>query len=270
MESGLAGGIGLVVILITLVTVGGTFWVLFRVLGSLGKGEKERQRLLQTGIPAQARVLQIQMGGMTVTTGVHRQLQLVIAAEIHRQGMPPYQTQFTSMVSELQIPMLQPGAWIQVRIDPMNAQNIALEALGAQGPGMGAPQQGYGQQGYGQQGYGQQGYGAPQAYGAMGGGLQPVPAMGGFKLPLGAKIGIGIGVVGAVVGIGSAVVATAWTSGVGGPSDTCKHVAECCRKMAGGSPAASNCDNYLKQSGPIAEKLCDETLKAYKSSNICQ
>src|SRR6185437_2473912 len=91
--------------------------------------------------------------------------------------------------------------------------------------------------------------------------------MGGFKLGMGAKIGIGIGVLGAVVGLGAAVMAMGWVHGVGGPSAVCKHAAACCRKMGG---SASSCDNLTKQSGPVADTVCEESLKGFRKSGHCK
>ena len=298
----------LIGVIITIVVVGGAMFTVFRVIGGLTRGQAERERLLRTGLPARARVLGVQMGGMTVTVGGLRSLQLQIAAEIHVQGRPPYPAQITSLVSELQIPQVQPGLWMAVRIDPMNPQSMAIEAtgVGAPGtPGPGAPVAGApmgaspgfaAAPGYGGMGAGP---GIPAAPGggfggAPGGGFGGAPGAGfggapgagfggapggfapmgtpvtGFKFPLGAKIGLGVGLAGAVIGIGAAVMATGWSAGIGGPSDECKRAAACCRKMAGSSPAASNCDNYLKTTGPIADKVCSETLKGYEQSNLCK
>jgi hypothetical protein len=49
------------------------------------------------------------------------------------------------------------------------------------------------------------------------------------------------------------------------PDRRAARAAECCREF-GNSPA---CDNYLKQTGPIADKVCEESLKGFQRSNIC-
>ncbi|MBI4700912.1 MAG: hypothetical protein HY744_07075 [Deltaproteobacteria bacterium] len=298
-------------LVITVVVVVGAFFTIFRVFGRLAGGEAARRRLLQIGRPAHARVLQVQMGSMTVTTGVNRQLELHLQLEVHFPGAAPYVAQLTSLVSELQIPQVQPGSWLGVRVDPANPHAMAIEATGlpppafpgaAATPGQAAPPGGFGAgpspypAGYGAAAppagqwpgapgggfgaaagaFGAPGYGAAQpAVGFGGVPMAPWPAaagapVGGFRLPLGAKIGLAIGLVGAVVGIGAAVMAVGWTSGIGGPSEVCEKVAACCRKLAGRSPAASNCDNYLKQSGPIANEVCEQTLEAYRKSGSCK
>jgi hypothetical protein len=113
------------------------------------------------------------------------------------------------------------------------------------------------------------GYGPGPGYGAAMAAPMGTPVRG-FRMPLGAKIGLAIGGLGALIGIGAAVMAVSWTSGVGGPSDVCEKAAKCCRKMAGKSASADNCDNYTKQSGPIADKVCEESLKSWKESKLCK
>ncbi len=169
-------------ILFAIVMTVGAFFVVYRVISSLSRGEKERQRLLQSGVQAQARILNVQMGSMTVTTGVNRQLQLQLAVEVHRPGAAPYQAQFATMVSELQIPQVQPGAWMGVRVDPANPQNMAIEALGIPPPGTpGAPPYGAppGMPGANP-------YAAPVGIGAPAAGMGMAP-MGGFRLGTGAR-----------------------------------------------------------------------------------
>jgi len=296
---------------VTIVVVAFSLFFVFRVVGGLARGTAERDRLLRVGYPARARILGVQMGGMTVTVGVDRQLQIIINAEIHAEGRAPFPAQITALVSELQIPQVQPGAWAAVRVDPMNPANIALEATGVGPPGTPGPGFGGGfaqaPGGFGAAapgGFGAAtpgGFGAPAQAGYGGGfsgaGYGPSPAQGpygqaayggqpgfapaaahmpvgtpvrGFRMPLGAKIGLGIGLVGALIGIVVAIVAVSWTSGIGGPSEVCEKAAKCCRKMAGANGASASCDNLTKQSGPIADKVCEETLKSFRESKSCK
>jgi hypothetical protein len=145
---GLFGLVGVFGAFITIVVVGSilavlgaTLFFVSRLLRSMAKVEKERQLLLQTGVQARARVVELQMGTMTMTSGVNRRLELALTVEVHRSGMAPYSAQFKSMVSELHIPQVQPGAWLGVRVDPANPGRMAIEAMGVGPPGTeGAPQ----------------------------------------------------------------------------------------------------------------------------------
>ncbi len=84
----------------------------------LGGEQKEIQRILQVGLPAHARVLQLQHTGSSVSFGADRHLRVVLLLEIHPQGRPPYMAHAQQLISELYIPSIQPGAWIHVRVDP--------------------------------------------------------------------------------------------------------------------------------------------------------
>jgi hypothetical protein len=113
-------------LLVTVLAVGGSLWFVIRLMGGMNKDAKERERLLREGIQASARLMAVQMGGMTVTVGAHRHLQLQLQLEVTLQGRPPYPAHLTTMVSELQIPQLQPGAMLTVRIDRNDPMKIAL------------------------------------------------------------------------------------------------------------------------------------------------
>jgi hypothetical protein len=99
----------------------------------------------------------------------------------------------------------------------------------------------------------------------MGAGVAP---MGGFRMPMGAKIGLVVGGLGALVGIAAAANAVFRTSGLGTPSAVCTKAAQCCRKVSGA--ASSACDNYTRTTGSIADTVCEEALKGYRHSGHCK
>ena len=76
-------------LVVTVLVVGGTLLLVFRIFGGLSRAAAEEQRLLQTGMPARARILDVQMGGMSVSTGAHRRLQVVITLEVHPSAGAP-------------------------------------------------------------------------------------------------------------------------------------------------------------------------------------
>src|SRR5687768_4910265 len=130
--------VAVVGLVITLVLVGGVFFIFYKVFGGLKRANQERERLLREGVQASARVLSVQMGGMTMTVGVHRHLQLQIGLEVQPAGQAPYQTTLTTMISELQIAQIQPGVLLTVRYDPRDPNKLALEGVGAPQPLPGA------------------------------------------------------------------------------------------------------------------------------------
>jgi hypothetical protein len=125
------------------------------IMGSLMKGQKQVDELLRTGMPARGRILQLGTTGGSVAVMGHRHLKLILTVEVHPQMGAPYQASFEQLISELQLPSVQPGAEIDLRIDPRNPARMAMAGVGS-GP-MGQPQQAWGQQ--------QPGYRAPPVMG---------------------------------------------------------------------------------------------------------
>jgi hypothetical protein len=229
---GLFGPLVIGSVVVSAVVVLVVLFVVFKVVGGLAKGSRETQQLLATGTPASARILQIQHTGTTVSYGGARQLQVMIWAEVNPPGGAPYQAQFTSFVSELQIPQIQPGSEVRVRFDSANPSRVALEGVGA------SPVTG-----------------------------QPIPARTG--MPAGAKIGLAIGCLGAAVGLGVAgyvVAVNVMGVGLDRPSNTtCGRAAACCEaitRATGNTASAANCKNVKKVGVPDA--VCREMLDTFR------
>lgn len=109
------------------------------VKGGNIKQRIDNRRLRKVGVPASGHILSVRMGAMRVRIGIHRYLQLVLEVEVHFAGRPPYEAQVKVLVSELQIPQIQPGATVQVRVDPANPAKLMVEAVGGaplHGPSM--------------------------------------------------------------------------------------------------------------------------------------
>ena len=117
----------LVILVFTFAVVGVTFYFVFsRVIGPLMKGQQDRQRILMTGIPAQAQVMNLMQTGMLVNN--NPQCQVVLG--VHPQGGQPYQTTVTMILPMVAIPPVQPGAWVPVKIEPTNPMKVAIDGLG--------------------------------------------------------------------------------------------------------------------------------------------
>jgi hypothetical protein len=77
-----------------------------------------RERLERDGITALATIRQIDMGGMTVTTGVSRELEVILGLDVAPENAAPFSTTMTTMISELHIPQYQPGKRLKIKYDP--------------------------------------------------------------------------------------------------------------------------------------------------------
>ncbi len=252
--------IGIFVIGTILVTTVPFIFVLRRVFGGMKRHAAETQRLLQVGTPAPAQIMSTGMGGMTVTTGVHRHLQLVIQLQVHPPGRPPYVAQLKTLVSELQVPQLQPGAMVQVRIDPANPAKMALEGVGtppAAHPAAAHPAAAPRMQ-----------YGAGPAATP---GFTPVQPM---QMPAGAKVGLIIGIVGAVVGV-LVTIAVVMVNVVGvgldsepDTSTVCGKAIACCEKASHGAAGSESCKNLGKMGVP--DSACQSSLDGFRRAAEAQ
>jgi hypothetical protein len=102
--------------------------VLPKFFGMMGQatamvdGLASKERLAQTGIPASGRLLQVQQTGRLVN--YNPEIQALV--EVQHPQFGTYQTQTTAVIPQIAIPRAQPGAPVQVRIDPTNRNEIAL------------------------------------------------------------------------------------------------------------------------------------------------
>lgn len=99
--------------------VGGILWVTLR---PLLQNSQKRAAILQNGIPATALIVQLSETGMLV----NNQPQVKIVLQVNPPNGAPYQTDLVMIVSYLQIPRIQPGLVVPVKIDPANPANVAL------------------------------------------------------------------------------------------------------------------------------------------------
>jgi hypothetical protein len=89
---------------------------------ALVEGFAAKERLLQTGIPAQGRLLSVMQTGRMVN--MSPEIQALV--EVHHPQLGVYQAQTTALVPQIAIPRAQPGSPVQVRISQTNQNEIAL------------------------------------------------------------------------------------------------------------------------------------------------
>lgn len=121
-------------LIVTLATLGFTSFIMWktflpmiananRLIGGLADQSAERNRILAQGAPGSARVISLEGTG----TLVNNAPQVVIGLEVHPSGGgAPFLARCVSLVSQLQIPQVQPGCMVPVRFDPSNVSRIAL------------------------------------------------------------------------------------------------------------------------------------------------
>ncbi len=256
---------GLTIILGTLVPIALSLVLVFGLLGKFKREQEQTQRLLAMGTPAQGRVLQIAATGQSVTVMGARNLRVMIALEVQLPGHPPYQAQIAPLVSELLIPSIQPGALVNLRVDPQNPLNIAIAGPAQMGMPMAAPG------GYPPNPYAPQPGPYGQAY-APQPGFAPMP-MQGLSPQLGGQTFQRSGRFVLIMMLVTTVPVLAILSYVfidfsayfgGGDSPKggwCKAATECCKTVFGSDTAS--CDNY-KDGMPV--EGCKMAYRGYKDS----
>ncbi len=110
-------------LVITLVATIGPFILIFWLLKKQQEKKEADQKLLQTGERAQATVLALEETGMLI----NNQPLVDVKLQVVRHGQPPYEHSHQMVLSMLNLPQVQPGSSIAVRVDPANPRRIALD-----------------------------------------------------------------------------------------------------------------------------------------------
>ncbi|MBM7841582.1 hypothetical protein [Herpetosiphon giganteus] len=96
------------------------FAILRRVYGP-------NKKLLQQGLPGQARIINVYETGLRINRNPQIGLVLEISGPLGQ-----YQTETKAVIPMISIPQFQPGAVLPIKIDPSNRNNIALDIYGPQ------------------------------------------------------------------------------------------------------------------------------------------
>ena len=101
-----------------LVTVGVTILVIRMVRKTVGPD----RGILQNGISAQAKILGVQQTGVMV----NYQPQISFTLEVHPPGGSPYRAQTKAVIPMVNIPQLQPGTEVPVKIHPTDPAKVVM------------------------------------------------------------------------------------------------------------------------------------------------
>lgn len=103
---------------------------------SVFKNIANRDKLLKTGARGVAKVLEMRDTGVTINNSP----QVGLTLEVTPQDGPPFTTETRVIVNRLQVHMYQPGMQLNVRFDPNDRTQVAVESIA--GGGMGGMQVG--------------------------------------------------------------------------------------------------------------------------------
>ena len=103
-------------------TIGVTFFAIRMIRKATGPDKS----ILKNGIDAKARIVSVQQTSVMV----NYQPQIAFTLEIHPPGGTPYQAQTKAVIPMVNIPQLQPGVEVPVKIHPTDPTKIALNIYG--------------------------------------------------------------------------------------------------------------------------------------------
>lgn len=115
------GSMGTTITIIVVASILIGFIPVFAIMRNAGKNRK----LLQTGVPAPATILQIWDTGVTINDNP----QVGFLLQVQPPQEAPFQAEARFTVSRLQIPMFQPGAMVQVHYDPADRRKVMVSAV---------------------------------------------------------------------------------------------------------------------------------------------
>jgi hypothetical protein len=97
-------------------------WVYFAFFRGLGGSKK----ILETGLPAQATILEVRDTGVTVNNDP--QIKLIL--QVNPQTGMPYQVEVKLLISRLETYKFQPGMVLPVKYDPNDTSKVAIDFSG--------------------------------------------------------------------------------------------------------------------------------------------
>lgn len=118
---------GLSLIITGVVLAGAAWFTLPQFMGQLGAATATvnalhaKEQLAMTGVPMTARLLSMQQTGALINFNPQVQAMLEVYGP---QG--PYQVQTMAVVPQMSIPQFQPGAMVNVRVNPQNPHDVAV------------------------------------------------------------------------------------------------------------------------------------------------
>jgi len=113
----------LILLVCLLVMLGGGFLG----LGGVRWMGRERERILEAGLPARALIRSTQLGGMKLTYGgVDERWLVVLGLEVQPADGPSFEARVEHIVPLLEVPRFQVGGVVQVEYDPQDKTKVAI------------------------------------------------------------------------------------------------------------------------------------------------
>ena len=117
------GNMTIIIIAITVIITVVVLFFVFRIMRNVSNMTRGNTQLLMTGESAQATVVSLNDAGMLVNNNP----MVNIILNIEPINRPAYQAAVRTLVPMIKLAQVQPGMKVNVRVDPTNPANVALE-----------------------------------------------------------------------------------------------------------------------------------------------
>jgi len=112
----------LFVVCISVLSLGFTFGLIFFIFRMVNKRNQQILNLRATGLDGTAEILSLQDTGMLVNNNPRVQIKMLVTP----QNGEAYEVDTAMIVSMLQIPQVQPGSVVAVKIDSNDPQKVVF------------------------------------------------------------------------------------------------------------------------------------------------
>lgn len=112
--------------LITIVTLAGTGFLIYKVFGSTFKSMSTNRNVLQTGVSAPAVILSVQDTGVTMNDNPQARIRL----RVMPMGGEAFEAEVTQIIGRFQVAMVVPNGSAMVKYDPNDRTKVAIESFG--------------------------------------------------------------------------------------------------------------------------------------------
>lgn len=112
--------------LITVATLAGTGFLIYRAFGSTFKGLSANRNVIQTGVSAPAVILSVQDTGVTMNDNPQARIRL----RVMPMSGDMFEAEVTQIIGRFQVAMLVPNASVMVKYDPNDKTKVAIESFG--------------------------------------------------------------------------------------------------------------------------------------------
>lgn len=117
------GNMTTIIIAVSVIITVVVLFFVFRIMRNVSNMTRGTSQLLMTGEPAVATIVSLNDGGMMVNNNP----MVTLILNVEPTNRPAYQAGVRTIVPYIKLAQVQPGMKVNVRIDPTNPANVAID-----------------------------------------------------------------------------------------------------------------------------------------------